>query len=91
MRTRRCCVARADRLVADADTLIASAAYGGPNRCSDPTIGASVNQLAALGFGVTLANPVGLYMDHLDMTGWTLEAASRSTRLVPGRARSCLG
>ena len=62
---------RERRLVADADTLIACAGYGGPNRCSDPTIGGSVNQLAALGFGITLANPVGLYMDHLDMTGWT--------------------
>ena len=62
---------RDDRLVADPDTLIARAGYGGNNRCSDPTIGASVNHLASLGFGITLANPVGLYMDHLDMTGWT--------------------
>jgi hypothetical protein len=30
-----------------------------------------VNELAALGFAITLRNPVGLYMDHLDMTGWT--------------------
>jgi hypothetical protein len=62
---------RGGRRAADADTLIACAGYGGANRCSDPTIGGSVNHLAALGFGVTLANPVGLYMDHLDMTGWT--------------------
>lgn len=62
---------REERLAADPDTLIACANYGGNNRCSDPTIGASVNHLAALGFGITLANPVGLYMDHLDMTGWT--------------------
>jgi hypothetical protein len=58
-------------LVADPDTLIARAGYGGSNRCSDPTIGASVNHLAALGYAVTLADPVGLYMDHLDMTGFT--------------------
>jgi hypothetical protein len=51
--------------------LIARAGYGGANRCSDPTIGASVNHLAALGYAVTLADPVGLYMDHLDMTGFT--------------------
>jgi hypothetical protein len=63
---------REQRLVADSDTLIACAGYGGDNRCSDPTIGGSVNQLAALGYGVTLANPVGLYMDHLDMTGWEI-------------------
>ncbi len=60
------------RVVADSDTLIARAGFGGANRCSDPTIGASVNHLAAAGYGVTLADPVGLYMDHLDMTGWTI-------------------
>src|SRR5215213_5209342 len=48
-----------ERLVADGDTLIARAEYGGQNRRSDPTIGASVNHLAALGYGITLANPVG--------------------------------
>jgi hypothetical protein len=64
---------RDGRLVADPDVLIACAGYGGNNRTSDPTIGASVNQLAAQGFGITLANPVGLYMDHLDITGWTTE------------------
>lgn len=63
---------REKRLAADSDMLIACAGYGGENRCSDPTIGGSVNHLAAQGFGITLANPVGLYMDHLDMTGWTV-------------------
>jgi hypothetical protein len=58
------------RVLADPDALIACAAYGGLNRASDPTIGASVNELAALGFAITLRNPVGLYMDHLDMAGW---------------------
>jgi hypothetical protein len=58
------------RVLADPDALVVCAAYGGPNRSSDPTIGASVNELAALGFAITLRNPVGLYMDHLDMTGW---------------------
>jgi hypothetical protein len=60
----------AGRPLADPDALIACAHYGGLNRCSDPTIGATVNELAALGFAITLRNPVGLYMDHLDMTGW---------------------
>jgi hypothetical protein len=58
------------RIVSDPDALICCAQYGGPNRCSDPTIGASVNGLAALGFAVTLRNPVGLYMDDLNLTGW---------------------
>jgi len=56
--------------LADPDALIACGAYGGLNRCSDPTIGGSINELAALGFAITIKNPVGLYMDHLDMTGW---------------------
>ncbi len=51
------------RMVSDPDALICCAQYGGPNRCSDPTIGASVNELAAQGFAITLRNPVGLYME----------------------------
>jgi hypothetical protein len=61
---------RDGRIVSDPDALICCAHYGGPNRCSDPTIGASVNELAALGCAVTLRNPVGLYMNDLNMTGW---------------------
>ena len=56
--------------ISDPDALICCAKYGGINRCSDPTIGASVNDLAALGFAITLRNPVGLYLDSLDVTGW---------------------
>lgn len=63
--------ARDGRRISDPDALICCASYGGANRCSDPTIGASVNELAALGFAITLRNPVGLYMDRLDLTGWT--------------------
>lgn len=62
---------RFGRRITDPDALICGARYGGANRCSDPTIGASVNELAAIGCWVTLRNPVGLYMDHLEMTGWT--------------------
>jgi hypothetical protein len=58
------------RLLVEPDALIAYAAYGGPNRNSDPTIGATVNALARLGAYVTLKNPVGLYMDHIDLSGW---------------------
>lgn len=59
------------RLLVEADPLICCAAYGGPDRNSDPTIGASVNALARLGGYVTLRNPVGLYMDHIDLSGWS--------------------
>src|SRR6266568_4362750 len=58
------------RLLVEPDALIGYAGYGGANRNSDPTIGASVNALARLGANVTLRNPVGLYMDHIDLSGW---------------------
>jgi hypothetical protein len=58
------------RPVIDPEALICCAAYGGPNRSSDPTIGSTVNELAALGAYVTLRNPVGLAMHHLDLSGF---------------------
>ena len=56
--------------VTEPQTLICCAGYGGVNRNSDPTIGATVNALARLGAMLTLPNPVGLYMDHIDLSGW---------------------
>jgi hypothetical protein len=58
------------RLLVEPEALICYAGYGGPNRNSDPSIGAAVNALARLGAYVTLRNPVGLYMDHIDLSGW---------------------
>jgi hypothetical protein len=58
------------RELVEPDALICYAGYGGANRNSDPTIGATVNALARLGAYVTLRNPVGLYMDHIDLSGW---------------------
>ncbi len=58
------------RLLVEPEALIVNAGYGGANRNSDPTIGATVNALARLGFYITLKNPVGLYMDHIDLSGW---------------------
>jgi hypothetical protein len=58
------------RLLVEPEALVCYGAYGGPNRNSDPTIGSSVNALARLGAYVTLRNPVGLYMDHIDLSGW---------------------
>jgi hypothetical protein len=86
-------VLRADpkgRLLVEPDALIAYAGYGGPNRNSDPTIGATVNALARLGAYVTLKNPVGLYMDHIDLSGWQAPDGAdvaefvRITRGTPG-------
>jgi hypothetical protein len=58
------------RRISDPDALICCAKYGGANRCSDPTIGASVNELASMGLAITLRNPVGLYIDNLNVAGW---------------------
>jgi hypothetical protein len=57
------------RPIVDPDGLICAARFGGLNRASDPTIGSAVNELAALGAYVTLRDPIGLAMHHLNMTG----------------------
>jgi hypothetical protein len=57
--------------VVDPDALICCAQFGGPDRNSDPTIGAAVNALARTGAFISLRNPVGLYMDHIDLAGWS--------------------
>jgi hypothetical protein len=81
--------ARADKTpVTSPDELICCARYGGVNRNSDPTIGACVNALARLGAMVTLVNPVGLYMDDVDTSGWSLPdgiAPTDCVRVVRGQ------
>jgi hypothetical protein len=62
---------REGQVLEDDDELIECAAYGDPARASDPTIGGAVNSLARAGALITLKNPVGLYIDSLDTTGWT--------------------
>lgn len=76
--------------VVDPDALIAGAEIGGPNRNSDPTIAATVNALARQGAMITLSNPVGLYMDHIDLTGWEIPggiAPQDCVRIVRGQGR----
>lgn len=46
--------------------LICCARYGGPDRSSDPTIGAAVNGLVRQQKFVTINDPVGLYIHSLD-------------------------
>ena len=75
------------QVLTDADELIRCARYGQPGRASDPRIGADVNALARTGYAITLQNPVGLYMDSLDTTGWATPngvSASRFWRAVRG-------
>jgi hypothetical protein len=58
-------------VLTDDDALIKCAMYGEPARSSDPTIGGAVNSLARTGALVSLLNPVGLYIDSLDTSGWS--------------------
>ncbi|PWW73299.1 hypothetical protein C7212DRAFT_300217 [Tuber magnatum] len=50
----------------DYDRLIRCSRYGGIYRNSDPTIGGNVNDLAWQGPLITLADPVGLYLESFD-------------------------
>jgi len=62
---------RDGQVLEDDDELIECAGYGEATRASDPTIGGAVNSLARAGALITLKNPVGLYIDGIDTTGWT--------------------
>ncbi|AWN34672.1 hypothetical protein [Methylobacterium radiodurans] len=55
------------QVLTDDARLICCAAYGSPNRSSDPTIGGKVNELVRNGLKVTIADPVGLYIGELDL------------------------
>jgi len=54
-----------------AKCLLCCGGFGDVNRSSDPAIGAAVNELARAGYRVTIANPIGLYMSHVEDAGWT--------------------
>jgi hypothetical protein len=59
--------------------LIGCGRYGQPERHSDPHIGAVVNELARQKAEITLANPVGLCIAGLSVSGW--EAPDNSNPL----------
>jgi len=50
--------------------LVHCSKYGEPERNSDPHIGGAVNDLARQKANVSLADPVGLYLDKLVTDGW---------------------
>jgi hypothetical protein len=83
---------RGDRTITDADELITCAGFGERLRSSDPRIGADVNALARLGYAITLADPVGLYIVRLETQGWRKPDGTpvgnylRITRGVRGQA-----
>jgi hypothetical protein len=85
---------RAGRRITNALDLITAAAYGGTNRTSDPTIGSSVQSLAALGCTLSLRDPVGLYMHHLNLAPFATPDGSPVTadyfRVVRGDASASL-
>lgn len=51
--------------------LIESSSYGLPTRASDPTIGYIINSLIQQNLIISISDPVGLYLEDLDTTGWT--------------------
>jgi hypothetical protein len=56
--------------VTDTLQLICCSGYGNPNRSSDPTIGSGVNGLSRSGLSVTLRDPIGLYLNFIDLAGF---------------------
>lgn len=50
--------------------LIQCGIFGLPTRASDPLIGSTVNRLIQANLVVSIAPPVGLYMEDLNTTGW---------------------
>ncbi|HLM01537.1 MAG TPA: hypothetical protein VK400_10830 [Pyrinomonadaceae bacterium] len=58
------------RVLTGEDELIRCGQYGGVERHSDPHIGAIVNSVTRQKADVTLANPVGLYFNDLNVAGW---------------------
>lgn len=76
----------AGHLLVEPEALVCCAGFGA-NRNSDPTILASVNAAARLGAYVTLKDPIGIYMDHIDLSGWECrdkKSAAECIRIVRG-------
>jgi hypothetical protein len=65
--------------ITSAVPLTKCALFGDERRNSDPAIGSGVNGFARQGRMLTLANPVGLYIDHLDEAGFHLPGGLPTT------------
>jgi hypothetical protein len=57
--------------IRDATRLICCGGFGGVERASDPHLGDEVNKRARRGFAVTLRNPIGIYINGFDESGFT--------------------
>lgn len=55
--------------VSDQQDLVACGGLGNPFRNSDPQIASAINGLAATGVKLTLEDPIGLYIDRLEIAG----------------------
>lgn len=62
--------------IVEGGLLIQCAKYGLQSRASDPTIGANINQLIRSNYILSIEDPVGLYLQQLDITGWTRKDGS---------------
>lgn len=62
--------------IVEGGLLIQCAKYGLQSRASDPTIGANINQLIRSNYILSIEDPVGLYLQQLDVTGWTRKDGS---------------
>jgi hypothetical protein len=62
--------------------MIGCGGYGGINRSSDPRIGYQVNGFARDGLSVTVADPVGLYMASIDVSGLRNAANEDASHLL---------
>jgi hypothetical protein len=60
---------RDGQLVTQQQDLVVCGRLGNPFRNSDPQIAAAINGLAATGAQITLADPIGLYIDRLETAG----------------------
>jgi hypothetical protein len=68
-------------LVTDGGDLCRLARLGEKTRASDPTIAQTVNGIARMGSRISLLDPIGLYMDPPDFTGWVTPDGSNARAL----------
>ncbi|KAJ4320191.1 hypothetical protein N0V84_005976 [Fusarium piperis] len=69
--------------ITDKTKLCNCSKYGQPKRHSDPEIGVKINGLASDGNRVSIANPVGIYMNSFDSNSFKLDDGSGVNKPVP--------
>lgn len=60
------------RPITHPEAVCSALAYGDPNNHSDSTIVATINALARHGSWLTLADPMGVFIDSVDTRGWEI-------------------